>query len=155
MWAGLRILKPETVQWLRRELRRGELTRAALGRGLWEREQWSNRQGRLCAAAARKALPQLAAQLSLALPPAQAGPPRGRRQAAYPELGGAAGAHRGLAAIDAAALAWQRGLVAGLGTAADDGPRDTSSQSALARPGPAPCVKCDQALAEVASAEGH
>ncbi len=74
-------MKPETVQWLRRELRRGELTRAALGRGLCEQEQWHNRQGRLCAASARKALPQLAAQLSLALPPAQAGPPRGRRQA--------------------------------------------------------------------------
>ena len=30
MRAGLRILKPETVSWLRRELRRGELSRAAL-----------------------------------------------------------------------------------------------------------------------------
>ena len=74
----LRILKPDTVQWLRRGLRRGELTRVAPGRGLREQEQWRNRQGRPCAASARKALPQLAAQLSLALPPARAGLPRGR-----------------------------------------------------------------------------
>ncbi len=54
---GLRILKPETVKWLRRELQRGELTRAALGRGLCEQDAWRNRQGPLCAASARKALP--------------------------------------------------------------------------------------------------
>ena len=48
MRVGLHILKPETVPWLRRELRRGELTRAALGRGLCEQEQWRNRQGRPC-----------------------------------------------------------------------------------------------------------
>ena len=58
--------------------------------------------------------------------------------AGHPELGRAAGAHRGLAALDAASLAGQRGLVAGLRAAADDGPRDASSQSALAIPGPAP-----------------
>lgn len=33
------------------------------GRGLCDRDEWHNRQGRLCAASARKALPQLAAEL--------------------------------------------------------------------------------------------
>ena len=75
---GLRLLKPETVEWLRRELQRGELSRAALGRGLCEQDGWRNPRGELCAASARKALPQLASQLCLALPPAQPGPPRGR-----------------------------------------------------------------------------
>ena len=63
--------------WLRLELQHGELSRAALGRGLCERDGWRNLRGALCAASARKALPQLAAQLGLALPPAQPGPPRG------------------------------------------------------------------------------
>ena len=65
------------MQWLRLELQHGELSRAALGRGLCERDGWRNLRGALCAASARKALPQLAAQLGLALPPAQPGPPRG------------------------------------------------------------------------------
>ena len=69
-------MKPETAQWLRRELRRGELSRAALGRGLCEQDGWRNPRGELCAASARKALPRLAAELGLELPPAQPGPPR-------------------------------------------------------------------------------
>ena len=77
MRVGLRLFKPETVEWLRRELQRGELSRAALGRGLCEQDGWRNPRGELCAASARKALPQLASQLCLALPPAQPGPPRG------------------------------------------------------------------------------
>ena len=36
MRVGLRIVKPETVSWLHQELQRGELPRAALGRGLSE-----------------------------------------------------------------------------------------------------------------------
>ena len=76
MRVGLRILKPETVAWLRQELQRGELSRAALGRELCLRDGWRNRRGALCAASARKALPHLAGQLRLSLPPAQAGPPR-------------------------------------------------------------------------------
>ena len=76
MRVGLRILKPETVAWLRRELQRGELSRAALGRELCARDGWRNPRGALCAASARKALPHLAGQLRLSLPPAQAGPPR-------------------------------------------------------------------------------
>ena len=71
------MLKPETVNWLRGQLQRGELSRAALGRGLCEQDEWRNPKGRLCAASARKALPRLAAELGLQLPPAQAGPPRG------------------------------------------------------------------------------
>ena len=69
-------MKPETVGWLRGELERGELSRAALGRGLCERDGWRNRRGALCAASARKALPRLAAALGMALPPAQSVPPR-------------------------------------------------------------------------------
>ena len=77
MRVGLRVLKPETVEWLRRELQLGELSRAALSRGLCERDGWRNPRGALCAASARKALPGLAAALSLPLPAAQSGPPRG------------------------------------------------------------------------------
>jgi hypothetical protein len=73
---GLRILQPETVEWLREELGRGELSRAALGRGLCAVDGWRNPRGALCAASARKALPQLARQLGMALPAAEAGPPR-------------------------------------------------------------------------------
>ena len=69
-------MKPETVAWLRRELQRGELSRAALGRELCSRDGWRNPRGALCAASARKALPHLAEQLRLSLPRAQAGPPR-------------------------------------------------------------------------------
>ena len=76
MRVGLRILKPETVAWLRRELQRGELSRAALGRELCSRDGWRNPRGALCAASARKALPHLAEQLRLSLPRALAGPPR-------------------------------------------------------------------------------
>ena len=76
MRIGLRLLRPESVEWLRRELRRGSLSRAALGRGLCERDDWRNPRGELCAASARKALPHLAGRLGLALPPAQSGPPR-------------------------------------------------------------------------------
>ena len=56
----------------------GRLSRAALGRGVCEQEQWRNRKGEYCTASARKALPELAAELKLALPPPQPGPPAGR-----------------------------------------------------------------------------
>ena len=52
-----------------------QLSRAALGRGICEREDWRNPKGELCTASARKALPALAAQLGLPLPAAQPGPP--------------------------------------------------------------------------------
>ena len=38
MHVGLRVLKPQVVKWLRRELRRGELCWAALGQGLCEQD---------------------------------------------------------------------------------------------------------------------
>ena len=56
-------------------MQRGELSRAALGRGVCEREDWRNPRGEYCTASARKVLPALAAQLDLPLPPARAGPP--------------------------------------------------------------------------------
>ena len=74
---GLRMFKPQTADWLRQELQRGVLCRAALARGLCERDGWHNPGGQPCAASARKALPQLSAQLQLPLPapvPAFAGP---------------------------------------------------------------------------------
>ena len=81
MRVGLRILKPKTVEWLRAQLLRGVLSRAALGRGLCEQDDWRNRQGKLCAASARKALPRLADELQLALPLPQPGPPSCRPRA--------------------------------------------------------------------------
>ena len=75
MRIGLRLLKPETVQWLRRALRAGGSSRAALARGLCEQDAWRNARGELCAASARKALPGLAQQLGLELPAAQPGVP--------------------------------------------------------------------------------
>ncbi len=54
------------------------LSRAALGRGVCEQEDWRNRKGEYCTASARKALPELAADLKLPLPAARPGPPAGR-----------------------------------------------------------------------------
>ena len=76
------MLKPETVRWLQRVLREGGYSRAAVARELCERDAWRNACGKLCAASARKALPRLAEQLGLGLPPAQSGVPcRSRRTA--------------------------------------------------------------------------
>ncbi|MXY70035.1 MAG: IS4 family transposase [Acidobacteriia bacterium] len=82
MRIGLRLLKPETVQWLQRALQRGGFSRAGLARELCERDSWRNPRGKLCAASARKALPRLAQQLGLALPPIQARVPSCRQRAA-------------------------------------------------------------------------
>ena len=82
MRIGLRIFRPETITWLREALRQGGFSRAGLARELCARDGWRNPRGKLCAASARKALPQLAAQLGLALPPAQAGVPACRRRRA-------------------------------------------------------------------------
>ena len=43
------------------------LLRAALGRGVCEREEWRNPKGHSCEASVRKALPRLAAALILPL----------------------------------------------------------------------------------------
>ena len=62
------MLKPTTVQWLRSELKNTSLCRAELARELCRRDEWRNPQGELCAASARKGLPQLARDLGLPLP---------------------------------------------------------------------------------------
>ena len=69
MRVGKRLLKPETVTWLRDVLQEGELTRSAIAREFCERDGWKNRQGVPCAASARTALPRLAEALALPLPP--------------------------------------------------------------------------------------
>ena len=66
MRVGKRLLKPETVTWLREVLQEGELTRSAIAREQCERDGWKNRQGVPCAASARTAL-ALPATLRLAL----------------------------------------------------------------------------------------
>ena len=54
MRAGLRISKPQMADWLRKELQRGVLCRAALARGLCEQGERCNPRGPLCAASAQK-----------------------------------------------------------------------------------------------------
>ena len=71
MRIGLRLLKPTTTEWLRAALGTAEVSRQALARELCEREAWRNRRGTLCVASAAKALPVLARQLALPLPPPQ------------------------------------------------------------------------------------
>ena len=68
------MFKPQTADWLRQELQRGVLCRTALARGLCEREGWHNPRGQPCAGSARKALPQMAAQVQLPLPLPRPGP---------------------------------------------------------------------------------
>lgn len=62
------MLKPTTVEWLRGELQSTSLSQAELARELCQRAEWRNPLGELCAASARKGLPQLARNLSLSLP---------------------------------------------------------------------------------------
>ena len=87
MRIGLRQLQPETVQWLKAALRQGQLSRTALARGLCERDGWRNPRKKPCVSSASKALPQLAAQLGLALPAPRPRPGRGcrRREVAVPQ----------------------------------------------------------------------
>ena len=87
MRVGLRLFRPETVAWLRAALQQGQLSRAALGRGICEQEDWRNPKGDYCTSSARKALPALAAELQLPLPAPQPGPPAGpQRACADPSL---------------------------------------------------------------------
>ena len=87
MRIGLRQLKPETVRWLKAALRQGRLSRTALARGLCEQDGGRNPRQKLCVSSASKALPELAAQLGLALPPPRPRPGRGcqRRAVAVPQ----------------------------------------------------------------------
>ena len=75
MRVGLRIFASSTAGWLHAALAAGELSRSALARELCRREGWRNAKGELCAASARKALPRLAAELGLELPPPLRRPP--------------------------------------------------------------------------------
>ncbi len=77
MRVGTRVLQAKTVDWLRSALLGGRLTRSGIARELCERENWRNRMGQVCGASARKALPQLAEQLGLELPPSRPQPVRG------------------------------------------------------------------------------
>ncbi len=65
------MLQPDTADWLRKALRKGTLSRAALARRQCELDGWRNPKGELCAASARKGLPGLAAEIGLPLPPAR------------------------------------------------------------------------------------
>ena len=78
MRVGLRLLKQESVDWLRRELRAGELSRNGLARGLCLADGWLNPRQEPCVASAAKALPRLASALGLPLPPPRARPGQGR-----------------------------------------------------------------------------
>ena len=75
MRVGLCLFRPETVAWLRAALQQGQLSRAALGRGICEQEDWRNPKGDYCTSSARKALPALATELKRPLPAPQPGPP--------------------------------------------------------------------------------
>ena len=77
----MRLLAPETVQWLAGELGKGGVTRVQLARGLCEREAWRNQRGELCVASASKGLRGVSEALGLELP-------RPRQQ--RPEWGAAA-----------------------------------------------------------------
>ena len=87
MRIGLRLLRQESVNWLRQALVAGELSRYGLARGLCLADGWLNPKHEPCVASAAKALPQLASELGLSLPPAQARPGQGRprRQAQAPQ----------------------------------------------------------------------
>ena len=58
----------ESLEWLKRQVSAGSLSRSALAEGLCERENWVNARGEFCLASARKALPALCDWLKLALP---------------------------------------------------------------------------------------
>ena len=72
MQIGMRQVSSETVEWLGKACKGGDLTRTALARELCERENWHGRVGRPCLASARKMLPTLAERLGVRLPEAEA-----------------------------------------------------------------------------------
>ena len=119
MRVGLRIFRPQTIAWLREALQPGQLSRAALGRGICEREDWRNPKGEYCTASARKVLPTLAAQLDLPLPEAQPGPPACRPRSSPDPPGPSTGftgslAELGEVSVHLARTAAQRRLCAAL-----------------------------------------
>ena len=68
MRVGLHKLKPTTPQCLRSDLKDTSFCRAELARELCRRDESRNPRGELCAASARKVLPQLARDLDHPLP---------------------------------------------------------------------------------------
>jgi len=72
MRTGMRQVSAETVEWFGTACGGGELTRAALARGLCGREDWRGPTGRPCPASARGMLPRLAGTLGARLPEAAA-----------------------------------------------------------------------------------
>ncbi len=68
MQAGTRMISADTAAGFRRTAASGETSRHGLARGLCEREDWRNARGALCVASAKRARPQLARELHVALP---------------------------------------------------------------------------------------
>ncbi len=89
-------------------MQRGQLSRAALGRGICEREDWRNPKGEYCTASARTVLPTLAAQLDLPLPEAQPGPPACRPRSSPDPPGPSTGFTGSLAELGEVSVHWAR-----------------------------------------------
>lgn len=68
MQIGLRQFENDVVEWFKSASVSGDYTRSALARRLCELSEWRNSTGDLCEAQARKILPRLAGELSVALP---------------------------------------------------------------------------------------
>ncbi len=68
MKVGLHQFHAQTIDWFQKAVSTPGVSRNALARGLCERDEWTGPTGELCVAAARKALPVLAARLGVALP---------------------------------------------------------------------------------------
>ncbi len=86
MKIGLRHVSAAAIVWLRSALAAGGQTRASLARELCRRENWRNPKGDLCLASARVALPRIASELDLALPPSRGAPRRRPAPRDYPDL---------------------------------------------------------------------
>ena len=68
MKVGLRQFSNQSIESFKQAVGSGELTRSGLARKLCELTDWRNKKGDICLAQARKALPELARQLSITLP---------------------------------------------------------------------------------------
>ncbi len=86
MKIGLRHVSAAAIVWLRSALAAGGQTRASLARELCRRENWRNPKGDLCLASARVALPRIASELDLPLPPSRGAPGRRPAPRDYPDL---------------------------------------------------------------------
>ena len=75
MQIGMRQVSSETAGWFGTACKGGDLTRTALARGPFGRENWHGRVGKPCLASARRMLPTLAERLGARLPEAEATAP--------------------------------------------------------------------------------